>query len=138
MTVEYTEAVSNEIKARYVAAKESGADYDTRAALVRQIADELTVSMKVDVTENSVRGKLVSMKVYEGKTAKASANKDGRSKEEYVKALRAVTGLELTSFDKPTRTDLKAVFEFIVTMSDQFHADNGVDEVAVLQEQAGA
>ena len=70
MTVEYTEAVSKDICARYVEAKEAGATYDERAALIRELAGELTVKLETEVTENSVRGKLVSMKVYEGKAKK--------------------------------------------------------------------
>jgi hypothetical protein len=127
MTVEYTEAVANSIKARYVELKDSGADYETRTALVQQIAGELTATLQVDVTEASVRSKLVSMKVYAGKPKKESAT-DSNSKEEYVKALRAVTGLELKSFEKATKVDLKALFEWLAEASAQFAADNGIVE----------
>ena len=126
MTVEYTKARTDVIVARYVEAVEAGADYDARTALVAELADELSAEAKVDVTEGSVRSKLVAEKVYVGKV-KAKAV-DATSKEAYVKALRDVTGLALASFDKPTKTDLKALFEWIATASDQFNAENGIVE----------
>lgn len=114
MTVEYTKELTASIVDRYTDAVDAGADYDTRKALVQEIADEL------ETTEASVRSKLVAEKVYVAKATATSGEKDSTSKAEYVKALRAVTGLELKSFDKgATKADIKALFDFIVAESDR-------------------
>jgi hypothetical protein len=133
MTVEYTQAVSDSIKARFVELKATGADYDTRTALVQDIADELTATMKVEVSEASVRSKLVSMKVYVGK-AKKESEVGATSKEAYVKALGAIVGTSVTSFEKATKADLKAVVDYITAASAARAADEGVDELKVLQD----
>lgn len=112
MAIEYTAEMTSEIVARYVEAVEKGADYADRTELVKQIADEL------QTTPASVRSKLVSERVYVAKERTAGAS-DSTSKAEYVKALRAVTALELKSAEKLTKTDVKALFDFIVSASDQ-------------------
>ena len=117
----YTETVTAEIVGRYVDAVESGATYDERTALVAEIAEEL------EVNAVSVRGKLVAEKVYVAKTATKAGEKRGtRTKADVVKALEAVTGVSLTSFEKATKVDLEAMFNFIVTASDEFNADRGL------------
>jgi len=116
MTVEYTKEVTAGIVGRYVEAVEAGADYDERAVIVETIAGEL------ETTVASVRSKLVSEKVYVAKV-KASEKGDSTSKAEFVKALRAVTGMELKSIDKATKADVKAIFEFIVKASDVADAE---------------
>jgi len=114
MTIEYTAEVTATIVDRYMEAVASGADYEARRTVVKELADELETS------EASVRSKLVAEKVYVAKeTAKSDKAKDSKDKEAYVKALRAVTALELRSIDKATKADVKALFDFIVQASDQ-------------------
>ena len=114
----YTEDVTRDVVARYVDAVEAGATYDERTALVAEIAEELQVAA------TSVRGKLVAEKVYVAKTA--GNTRGTRTKADVVKALEAVTGVSLTSFEKATKADLEAMFTFIVTASDEFNADRGL------------
>ena len=135
MTVEYTQSRTKALVDRYTAAVKAGANYDARTALVKELAAELTVEAEVEVTEGSVRSKLVSEKVYVAKE-KAKGEADSNDKEAYIKALRAVTGLELKSVDKATKVDIKALFQKFVDTSNQFHADNGIDEVEILKNQA--
>ena len=134
MTVEYTKARTAVIVERYVAAVEDGLDYDARTALVAELADELSGEAKVDVTEGSVRSKLVSEGVYVGKTKVKTAD-TGTTKDAYVKALSAIVGKDVKSFEKATKADLKAVVDYITTASAVKAADEGVDEVAELQTQ---
>lgn len=131
MTVEYTKARTDVIVSAYVQAVASGADYDARSALVVELANELSAEAEVSVTEGSVRSKLVSEGVYVGKAVSSNA---GTSKEAYVKALSAIVGKDVSSFEKATKTDLKAVVDYITTASSQKAADEGVNEVEVLQE----
>ena len=120
-TFEYTDEMTARVVDAYVEAVEAGLDYDARKAVVQSLADELETS------EASVRSKLVSEKVYVAKeTAKASGAKDSKDKDAYVKALRAVTALELKSIDKATKADVKALFEFITQASAQAEADASV------------
>lgn len=124
----YTETITESVVARYVNAVESGANYDERTQLVAEIARELGVEA------TSVRGKLVAEKVYVSKEA-TKGKRAVRTKEAVVEALEAVTGIdELGSFTKARKDELEALFNFIVTASDQFNADHGLalpgDEVA--------
>ena len=111
----YTETVMANLVARYkdVVAK----DYDTRTAVVKELADELKVSVA------SVRSKLVREGVYVAKEA-AKTKGAGMSKDEYVKALEAVSGETLTSFTKATKKDLEAFWNYMVKANDKFEADN--------------
>jgi hypothetical protein len=138
MSVEYTKVMTDTIVTRYVAAVVAGDNYEARTELVKELADEMTVVAKADVSEGSVRSKLVSEKVYVGKVKAKTAETDSRSKDEYVKALRAVTGLALKSVDKATKADVKAIFDWVVEASASSHAEKGVDEVEELQAQAVA
>ena len=122
----YTEAVVADIVERYEDAVGRGADYDARTAVVLELAGELKVS------EASVRSKLVAEKVYVAK-AKAASAADTTSKEAYAKALSAIVGTELKSVTKATKTDLKAIVDYITQASACRSADEGVDEVAVLK-----
>jgi hypothetical protein len=129
MTVEYTAEMTADLVERYTAAVEAGADYDTRTALVKELAAELTEATGEDVSVASVRGKLTAEKVYVRKAKEGKTSTDSTSKDEYVKALRAVTGLSLKSVDKATKADVKALFEFITTASDQMAAEAAIGEV---------
>lgn len=122
----YTEAVVAEMVARYTDAVGRGADYDERTAVVKALADEL------EVTDASVRSKLVAEKVYVAKAKTTSADAV-TSKEAYVKALSAIVGKDVKSFEKATKADLKFVVDYITQASACRSADEGVDEVAVLK-----
>ena len=111
----YTETVVSNMVARYkdVVAK----DYDTRSAVVAELADELKQ------TVGSVRSKLVREGVYVAKeTTKASGAT--KSKEDIVKALEAISGETLTSFNKATKKDLEAFWSYLVKANDKFDVDN--------------
>lgn len=117
-TFEYTDEMTARVVDAYVEAVEAGADYKARTEVVKALADELETSVA------SVRSKLVSEKVYIAQEkSKAKGSKDSMDKEAYVKALRAVTALELKSIDQATKADVKALFDFIVTASAQAEAD---------------
>ena len=122
MTEVYTKDVVADMVDRYEDAVGRGADYDARSAVVKELAGEL------DVSEASVRSKLVAEKVYVAK-AKAEGTADGTSKEAYAKALSAIVGVELKSVTKATKADLKAIVEYIKTASDALNAEYGVKEV---------
>lgn len=122
MTIEYTAEITRDIVSRYTDALEAGADYEARAELIREIAGELT-SDEVEVTEQSVRGKLVAEKVYVGKEKAKSEKAGSYTKEDFVKALRTVTGLELKSIDKATKADIQGLFEYITQASARAEAD---------------
>lgn len=122
----YTEAVVATMVARYLDAVGRGADYDERTAVVKALADEL------EVTDASVRSKLVAEKVYVAKAKTVSAT-EGTSKEAYAKALSAIVGTELKSVTKATKADLKAIVDYITEASACRSADEGIDEVAVLK-----
>lgn len=113
----YTDTVMTNLVARYndVVAE----DYTARTAVVKELADELKVSVP------SVRAKLVRAGVYVAKeTAKSEGN--GMAKEDYVKAFEAISGESLTSFTKATKKDLKAFWDYVVKASDKADADKVV------------
>ena len=112
----YTKEVVADIVDRYEDAVGRGADYDERSAVVKELADEL------EVTVASVRSKLVAEKVYVAK-AKAKTEDSGTSKDAYAKALSAIVGKELKSATKMTKVDLKAVVDYITLASAQAEAD---------------
>jgi len=108
----YTETVMANLVARYGdVVKEN---YDARTAVVKQLAEELKVSVP------SLRAKLVGEGVY---VAKEAAKTNGMSKEEYVKAFEAISGETLTSFNKATKKDLEAFWGYVVKASDKADAD---------------
>jgi len=106
----YTDTVVENLVTRYNDVK--GENYEARSAVVKELADELKVSV------GSVRSKLVRENVYVAKETAKSTSK-GMSKEEYVKAFEAVSGESLTSFNKATKKDLEAFWNYIVKASDQ-------------------
>ena len=110
----YTETVVANLVARYTDVAEK--DYDARTAVVKELADELKQSVA------SVRSKLVREGVYVAKVAAKSAT-SGKTKEDYVKALEAISGETLTSFSKATKKDLEAFWGYIVKASDKADAD---------------
>ena len=124
----YTKVVVADIVERYEDAVGRGADYDARRAVVLELAAEL------DVSEESVRGKLVAERVYVGKP-KVGSDTTSTSKEAYAKALSAIVGKDVGSLSKGTKADLKAVVDYITQASACRSADEGVDEVKVLQAQ---
>jgi len=110
----YTETVMANLVARYNDVVKE--DYATRTALVKELAAEVKMS------EASVRSKLVREGVYVAKeTAKTAGT--GMSKDEYVKALEAISGETLTSFTKATKKDLEAFWGYLVKANDKFEAD---------------
>jgi hypothetical protein len=115
----YTKDVVADVVARYEAVV--GETYETRTAVVKELADEYGVSVA------SMRSKLVNERVYKAKE-KAESDTSGTSKDEYVKALSAIVGVELKSMTKATKADLKAVVDYITVASAQRDADNGVVE----------
>ena len=117
-TFEYTAELTAKVVGAYVEAVEAGADYATRTAVVKALADELETS------EASVRSKLVSERVYVAKEATAK-EKDTTSKEAYIKALEAIVGAKLKSFDKATKADIKVVVDYITVASAQADAEAG-------------
>jgi hypothetical protein len=117
----YTPEVTAEIVARYTDLVNKGADYETRTALVAEIAKELEVEVA------SVRGKLSSEKVYVAK-APAKDSKSTVTKEAIAKAVGAVVGTDVPTLAKASKRDLETLWNFLRTSSDQFHADRGVTE----------
>lgn len=108
---EYTQEQVDEIVGTYKTVADQ--DYATR----QEIVDELAAKFEKSVP--SVRGVLVSQKVYvpKEKTATPEAS-SGTSKEEIVKAMEAVSGLKLASFNKATKKDLQAFWDYLVAASD--------------------
>jgi len=89
--------------------------YDIRTEVVADLAKNLGKSVP------SVRSMLVREGVYVPKeTVKSSATK---SKEEYVKALEAISGEALPSFTKATKKDLEAFWGYIVKATDRHDAN---------------
>lgn len=130
----YTDKVVADLVARYNAVRDE--NYETRTAVVQEVADEL------EVERASVIGKLVSIPgTYVAKVVAKATKTGSRTKEDYVAALEAVTGIdELGSFVNTRKDQLEAVFNFIVTASDEFNAANGltVPEVGTEGEVATA
>lgn len=129
----YTDKVTANLLERYNAVRDE--DYAARTVVVQEVADEL------EVERASVIGKLVSIPgTYVAKVVAKTAKTGTRTKEDYVAALEAVTGVdELGSFVNVRKDQLEAVFNFIVTASDEFNAANGltvpeVDEAKAVSE----
>lgn len=115
----YTKEVVADAVERYLAVADE--DYNTRKAVVAELADEYGVSVA------SMRSKLVAERVYKAKET-AKGDTSGTSKDEYVKALSAIVGTDLKSLTKATKADLKAVVDYITTASSQRDAEMGVVE----------
>ena len=92
-----------------------GEDYEARSKAVSAIAKELKVSVP------TVRGVLVAAKVYKAKEViKAEA---AQSKAEFVKAMEAISGEKLPSFEKATKKDLAAFWGYLVKAIDRHDAE---------------
>ena len=115
----YTEAVVADVVERYTDV--TAESYETRTKMVEELAEEYGVSVA------SMRSKLVAEKVYVAK-AKAEGS-DSTSKDAYAKALSAIVGVELKSVSKATKTDLKAIVDYITLASAVADADAGVKEI---------
>lgn len=119
MTTEvYTKDVVADLLDRYKAVL--GQDYEARTAVVDAVASE------IGVERQSVIGKLVSEKVYVAKVTAKKETTSSKTKEDYVKALEAITALDLDSFTKAKKDQLENLFNFIVTASDEFNAAHGL------------
>lgn len=106
MSEVYTKEVVEGLVARY--REVIAEDYATRTERVKEMADEL------NVTVPSLRGKLVSEGVYVAQEPKVEANGvAGLTKTDFIKALEAVTGKKLPSFAKATKKDVETVWNYI-------------------------
>ena len=115
----YTDKVTANLVERYNEVRDE--NYEARTVVVQAIADEL------EVEKNSVIGKLVSEKIYVAKVVAKTAKTATRTKEDYVAAFEAATGIdELGSFVNARKDQLEALWNFLVTTSDQFNADRGL------------
>jgi hypothetical protein len=110
----YTDEVVADVVKTYNAVVDK--DYDERTEVVKSLADKYKVSVA------SLRSKLVRENVYVAKEAAKSAT-SGKTKEDYVKALEAVSGETLTSFNKATKKDLEAFWGYVVKASARADAD---------------
>ena len=127
----YTDKVVANLVERYNEVRDE--NYEARTVVVDAIATEL------EVERASVIGKLVSERIYVAKVATKAAKEGTRTKGDYVAALEAVTGIdELGSFVGAKKVELEALFNFIVTASDEFNAAHGLvvpgDEVVEVTE----
>ena len=104
----------------YNKAVEDGADYKMRSQIVMDLAGE----MKVTVPQ--ARGKLVSEGVYIPKGETTTPNK--ASKEEVIKAMEDVFGVELPSYKNAALRDLNAMWDAFIKMSQSVNEELGVKE----------
>jgi hypothetical protein len=123
MATKFTDSQVDVIVGTYVAAVDEGADYAARDVILKELAEDM------DVTVNVIRGKLVAEKVYVGKEAKAKSDavKVG-SKEDYRKAFEVATGKSLKSMENMTKADLVTLWDYMVNTFDQAVADAGNKE----------
>ena len=108
----YTAEVVEDMISRYVELRDSGADYDTRAKLVREFADELGVKIQ------SVIGKLSAEKVYKAKEP-AKTGTASRTKEQIADAFTAVIGEDMTSLSKANKETLVALWKFVTDLNSE-------------------
>lgn len=118
MATKFTDAQVDVMVGTYVAAVDEGADYAARTEVLKELAEDM------DVSVNAIRGKLVAEKVYVGKEAKekTEAAKVG-SKEDYRKAFEAATGKSLKSLENMTKKDLVTLWDYMVNTFDRAIAD---------------
>ena len=91
-------------------------DYDTRVLVVANLAASFEVSVP------TIRGILVTAKVYKAKE-KTTSETTSNKKEEIVKALEAISGESLQSFNKATKKDLEAFWGYVVKATDRHDAN---------------
>ena len=115
----YTDKVVANLVERYNDVRDE--NYEARTVVVQAIADEL------EVEKASVIGKLVSERIYVAKVVAKSTKTGTRTKEDFVAAFEAATGIDdLGSFANARKDQLEAFWNYLVTASDQFNADRGL------------
>ena len=117
MTAKFDKAVVDVIVGEYEAVID--ADYDTRTAVVKELAT------RYDVTENAIRGKLVAEGVYKKKETEAKASTARVNKAAIAKAFEHAMDLKLPSLTNMTGKDLQAMWERFVEMSDARNVEIG-------------
>jgi len=104
----WTEENSAKLAATYEAAVEANNGKALEQTQLKAIGQQF------DVTENSVRQKLVSMKVYVSPDAKAKVgNPSATRKIEVVKQIADTTGLTVDSLEKANKGELEALAAFV-------------------------
>ena len=116
----FTESETAGIVGGYSDAVAAGFDYDQLVNEVKTIAKSFDVSVPV------IRGVLVAAKVYVAKP-KASPSTDntagGMDKAAIVKAIGAIVGKDVPSFEKATKKDLTVFWDWMVLASNRSDAD---------------
>lgn len=108
--MKYTDEQFNTIKDAYL-----GASTDAeRKAVMQNLAKQFNVS------EHSIRGKLVANKIYVKPAATTKTGAPVTAKKEYVDAISVLLGLpDLESLEKVTKRDLQRISERLIAMSEQ-------------------
>lgn len=95
----------------------AGEEYEVRSAVMADLAAEFNVSVP------SIRGILVSAKVYKAKPKSIAAGGRGATKAELAKGVGACVGKELPSLTNMTAKDLQALMDWIVLSSARVDAE---------------
>ena len=104
----WTEETTAKLSATYAAAIEANKGKALEPKQLKAIAQQF------DVTDNSVRQKLVSMKEYVSPDAKAKVgNPSATRKIEVVKQIADTTGLTVDSLEKANKGELEALAAFV-------------------------
>jgi len=104
----WTEETAAKLSTAYAEAIEANEGKALEQAQLKAIGQQF------DVTENSVRQKLVSMKVYVSPDAKAKVgNPSATRKIEVVKQIADTTGLTVDSLEKANKGELEALAAFV-------------------------
>ena len=104
----WTEETTAKLSATYAAAIEANSGKALEPKQLKAIAQQF------DVTDNSVRQKLVSMKEYVSPDAKAKVgNPSATRKIEVVKQIADTTGLTVDSLEKANKGELEALAAFV-------------------------
>lgn len=104
----WTEETTAKLSEAYAAAIEANSGKALEPKQLKAIAQQF------DVTDNSVRQKLVSMKEYVSPDAKAKVgNPSATRKIEVVKQIADTTGLTVDSLEKANKGELEALAAFV-------------------------
>ena len=104
----WTEETTAKLSATYAAAIEANKGKALEPKQLKAIAQQF------DVTDNSVRQKLVSMKEYVSPDAKAKVgNPSATRKIKVVKQIADTTGLTVDSLEKANKGELEALAAFV-------------------------
>ena len=104
----WTEETTAKLSTAYAAAIEAN---EGKALEPKQLK---AIAQQFDVTDNSVRQKLVSMKEYVSPDAKAKVgNPSATRKIEVVKQIADTTGLTVDSLEKANKGELEALAAFV-------------------------